>query len=75
MKKHTVICFLLILLLFIAGNMTVLAENTAVVEIQSKTTDAGESLELEVNITGNPGMAAWMFELSWDTSAISLYDY
>ncbi len=32
----------------------------------------GETAEISVAISGNPGMAAWMFEVSWDTSALTL---
>ena len=32
----------------------------------------GEIAEISVSLTGNPGLAAWMFEISWDASALSL---
>lgn len=33
---------------------------------------ADDPAEVSVRVSGNPGLAAWLFELSWDTSALPL---
>ena len=48
------------------------AANTTTAALNSASGVPGEAVELTVNISGNPGVAAWMFELAWDAEALSL---
>lgn len=57
-------------LFFSIGNAQ--AANSPTVSVSSTSITSGETAELSVSLSGNPGLAAWMFELTWDASALSL---
>ena len=73
MRKNIQMFFLLGILLLAAGGSTASAADAAVVSVSSEAASAGNDIAINVSITGNPGLAAWMFELDWDTEAL-LFD-
>lgn len=72
MRKCASVIVWCTLLLFLAGAMTAYASTPAVVTVSSETASSGEAIALTIDVSDNPGMAAWMFDLSWDPTALSL---
>ena len=69
-KRHGKWVSILLCLLLCAAQ--VLAADSAAVTAGSVTAERGARVELPIAISGNPGLAAWMFEVSWDTAALAL---
>lgn len=44
----------------------------ATVSVTSSSISPGNVVEMSVNLSGNSGLAAWMFDFSWDTDALTL---
>lgn len=71
MRRKIAIWLAVMLLL---GTLAVgsLAANTAEVSISSGAVKAGETVELTVTLSGNPGMAAYMLYIYYDTDAFTV---
>jgi len=69
MKKVPV--FLLVILMLFACVPFALAADAAVT-VNGAELESGEKTELSVDIQSNPGLAAWMFEVTWDEELMSL---
>lgn len=63
---------LILLWLLCVPLLTQAAAAGAAVSVSAGQVRPGESVEVSVRIAGNPGLAAWMFRVSWDTGALSL---
>lgn len=71
MQRKIAVCLAVVLLL---GALAVgsLAANPAEVGISSGSVKAGETVELTVSMSGNPGMAAFMLYIYYDTDAFTV---
>jgi len=69
-KAQRTALFLACVLLFGIGNAQ--AANSATAWVSDSSVSPEETTELSIHLSGNPGLAAWMFELSWDTNAFTL---
>ncbi len=63
---------LILSVLVLACAVPVYAAGTASAAVEDVSGAAGQSVAVNVNISGNPGLASWMFELSWDSSVLTL---
>lgn len=67
MKKNRILCGILALLLAVSLIPPASAAGTPTVSISSGTVKAGESVTLTVSIKDNPGLAAWILYIYYDT--------
>lgn len=67
MKKTLFVAFLGIMMLF---STSAYAIDQPVISCDTQASQDGGAAELEVSITNNPGIASWLFELTWDQTAV-----
>lgn len=66
-KAFLILCALLFLTSTVAA-----VQPTATVSLSADTVRPKRSVEVSVTLDGNPGLAAWMFRLSWDKDVMQL---
>lgn len=71
MRKKRILAVTMLLCLLL-GLHPVQAAGTAQVSMSAASAEQGETVQIDVTISGNPGVAAWMFELDWDPAALVL---
>ena len=71
MRRIIVICLALVLLLGVLA-VGSFAANAAEVTVSSGSVKAGETVDLTVTISGNPGMAAFMLYIYYDTATFTV---
>ena len=71
MRRKIVICLALVLLLGVLA-VGSFAANAAEVTVSSGSVKAGETVNLTVTISGNPGMAAFMLYIYYDTDTFAV---
>ena len=71
MRRKIVICLALVLLLGVLA-VGSFAANTPEVTVSSGSVKAGETVDLTVTMSGNPGMAAFMLYIYYDTEAFTV---
>lgn len=71
MRRKIVICLALVLLLGVLA-VGSFAANAAEVTVSSGSVKAGETVDLTVTISGNPGMAAFMLYIYYDTATFTV---
>lgn len=73
MRKKA-IPILLILLVLLSAVPAYGAGPTAAASLSRETAKPGQKVSVTVTLENNPGLAAWMFTLSWDAQTLSLAD-
>ena len=71
MRRKIVICLALVLLLGVLA-VGSFAANAAEVTVSSGSVKAGETVDLTVTMSGNPGMAAFMLYIYYDTDTFAV---
>ena len=71
---HMIAGFCAVMLFLFLACMPVAAVDAATAAVTNVEIETEETAEVTVTITENPGLAAWMFELHWDTDALTLDD-
>ena len=70
--RRKIACILVAALILSVLSMGTLAASTAQVSISSGSVKAGDTVDLTVELTGNPGMAAYMLYIYYDTEAFTV---
>lgn len=70
LKRRLIALFAIMCL--VLTNHSAWAQGNAQATLQDVTVMQGESVEVTVQLTDNPGLAAWVFEIIWDLESFSL---
>ena len=72
MKKRVISLVILLAMTLLTVMASALETGYATVSMGSVSVKPGEVVEIKIEISDNPGLASWMFDLTWDTSAFIL---
>ena len=74
MRKRLLSCFTVLLLIFAMIPASAYAADAVVIKIADVTAKRGETVEVAVKVTQNPGIIGGDLSVSWDSSALTLTD-